>query len=372
MHKLSGQSAMEYLMTYGWAILIIAVVLGAIYQLGIFKGTGGALQPSCLASTGYFCSTPILNTTGFLGVTFGQIGQTMTITNLACTKNLTTPAVTQNVALTIPSGARAALQFSCPTSANSIGTIFSGYLWITYNSPTQSGIIDRFALVTAKIQTSGNVTSAQQAGGQGGTTTTSTSTSTSSTTTSIATTTILYYTATTGPVGTAHISVSIGSGTQYIGIATAYYDSGNVLYPSTVSFTTNSDAFAPGGTPGIGLSGSSITADNCCGGSKAIALVGLQSPPGVTVYTNNGVGVTTKTLSYTVSQTNSFVVIAIASKGPGFGANVPVGCSQIILLDDGAEDVYSAVCSNPAVNSYNAIGTFSGASDVAMAAYVYH
>ncbi len=28
------QSAMEYLMTYGWAILIIAVVLGALFELG--------------------------------------------------------------------------------------------------------------------------------------------------------------------------------------------------------------------------------------------------------------------------------------------------------------------------------------------------
>ena len=33
-----SQSAMEYLMTYGWAILIIAVVLGAIYSLGLFNG----------------------------------------------------------------------------------------------------------------------------------------------------------------------------------------------------------------------------------------------------------------------------------------------------------------------------------------------
>ncbi len=31
-----AQSAMEYLMTYGWAILIIAVVLAALYELGIF------------------------------------------------------------------------------------------------------------------------------------------------------------------------------------------------------------------------------------------------------------------------------------------------------------------------------------------------
>ncbi len=31
------QSAMEYLMTYGWAILIIAVVLGALFGLGFFN-----------------------------------------------------------------------------------------------------------------------------------------------------------------------------------------------------------------------------------------------------------------------------------------------------------------------------------------------
>jgi hypothetical protein len=47
--KLSGkvssksQSAMEYLMTYGWAILIIAVVLGVLFQMGVFSGS--ALTP---------------------------------------------------------------------------------------------------------------------------------------------------------------------------------------------------------------------------------------------------------------------------------------------------------------------------------------
>ncbi len=34
-----SQSAMEYLMTYGWAILIIAVVLGALFQLGVFNAS---------------------------------------------------------------------------------------------------------------------------------------------------------------------------------------------------------------------------------------------------------------------------------------------------------------------------------------------
>ncbi|MEM4067806.1 MAG: hypothetical protein QXV17_13200, partial [Candidatus Micrarchaeaceae archaeon] len=36
------QSAMEYLMTYGWAILVIAVVLGALYSLGVFNANNFA------------------------------------------------------------------------------------------------------------------------------------------------------------------------------------------------------------------------------------------------------------------------------------------------------------------------------------------
>jgi hypothetical protein len=37
--KIRLQSAMEYLMTYGWAILIIAVVLGVLFQMGVFNSS---------------------------------------------------------------------------------------------------------------------------------------------------------------------------------------------------------------------------------------------------------------------------------------------------------------------------------------------
>jgi hypothetical protein len=45
---------MEYLMTYGWAILIIAVVLGAMFSLGIFGGAG-VLGTTCIADSGFLC-----------------------------------------------------------------------------------------------------------------------------------------------------------------------------------------------------------------------------------------------------------------------------------------------------------------------------
>ena len=38
-HGMKSQSAMEYLMTYGWAILIIATVLFLLFQLGFFNGS---------------------------------------------------------------------------------------------------------------------------------------------------------------------------------------------------------------------------------------------------------------------------------------------------------------------------------------------
>ena len=39
-----AQSAMEYLMTYGWAILIVAAALGSLFSLGVFNGTNFAVK----------------------------------------------------------------------------------------------------------------------------------------------------------------------------------------------------------------------------------------------------------------------------------------------------------------------------------------
>ena len=42
---LKSQSAMEYLLTYGWAILIIVSVLVAMFSLGVFNATEPTVQP---------------------------------------------------------------------------------------------------------------------------------------------------------------------------------------------------------------------------------------------------------------------------------------------------------------------------------------
>ena len=43
MRQRKGQSATEYLMTYGWAVLAIVVVAGVMWNMGFF---GGGYEPS--------------------------------------------------------------------------------------------------------------------------------------------------------------------------------------------------------------------------------------------------------------------------------------------------------------------------------------
>jgi len=59
MIKTKGQSAMEYLMTYGWAILVVMVVGIAMWQLGIFN-----MGSSATTMTGFPKLKPQLAGTG--------------------------------------------------------------------------------------------------------------------------------------------------------------------------------------------------------------------------------------------------------------------------------------------------------------------
>ncbi|BCS90574.1 MAG: hypothetical protein ARM1_0031 [Candidatus Micrarchaeota archaeon] len=65
------QSAMEYLMTYGWAFLIIAVVLIALVLLGVFN-PGTFTGNSCIVTSQFLCSGLTPTTTSILITSFAQ------------------------------------------------------------------------------------------------------------------------------------------------------------------------------------------------------------------------------------------------------------------------------------------------------------
>jgi hypothetical protein len=145
--RFKSQSAMEYLMTYGWAILIVAVVLGALYSLGIFNGSN-FLGGTCIAAPGYLCSNPLLSTSGSLSFTYGYQGPNVTIVGFGCTNTTTAPSsFTSSGSSTLEPGQEESVSAACTLSSDTLGTQFSGYLWVEYDQAGQSDLIARFATI---------------------------------------------------------------------------------------------------------------------------------------------------------------------------------------------------------------------------------
>ncbi len=149
------QSAMEYLMSYGWSILIIVIILGILYYLGLFGGNASTASNTCLATVGFFCSSPILNTTGNVVVTIGQdSGSPITIIGLACTNTSTGPSGTVAISDTVvPSGGKTSMLFQCPGAAGPISSPHIGYLWISYDTGTHTALISQIGTFSARVTT---------------------------------------------------------------------------------------------------------------------------------------------------------------------------------------------------------------------------
>ena len=149
-HALKLQSAMEYLMTYGWAILIIAVVLGALFSLGVF---GNLLGNHCVTTPGWSCISATLSTSGSLVMDIGQAtGSTIYLRNAACSATATSngyPAYGPNITsttlnagtsfstTTVANGQTFTLTVPCYSSSGSttytLGQAFTGYVWLNYS-----------------------------------------------------------------------------------------------------------------------------------------------------------------------------------------------------------------------------------------------
>ena len=161
--KFKAQSAMEYLMTYGWAILIIAVVLGALFSLGVFSGSS-LLGTSCIASPGYLCQNPVLSTSGTLTVLVGQSTGATDYNAIFYVSPQTSSVGTTGFPTTVyscaPAGSTVSsgqtVTLSCSTglpNPSAIGTAFSGYIWLNYSS-TSGGpatISQKVATVIVKV-----------------------------------------------------------------------------------------------------------------------------------------------------------------------------------------------------------------------------
>ena len=183
-----AQSAMEYLMTYGWAILIIAVVLAALDFLGVFNGNT-FIGSSCLATPGYLCSNPVMtanaNGPNLLSFNFKQdSGETLYNVSFMCAASSSSQGY-PNVNITSTNyGAQTSSNLTVLTSGSSvtvsglecysnngnlfkdnpIGAVFSGTLWIRYNLqgyPSSDYQYAKIAKITAKVESEAAISAMQ-------------------------------------------------------------------------------------------------------------------------------------------------------------------------------------------------------------------
>jgi hypothetical protein len=142
------QAAMEYLMTYGWAILIIVLALGVLYSLGVFNPA--KLKPvACVFSAPFSCDIQSFTSSGQLTFTFAQgSGKTYVINKIACVDNSLIDTNTglpvssftgwnSSVNKQLPSGSTITLTVPCYVSTNTIysgpvGSSFGGTLVVNY------------------------------------------------------------------------------------------------------------------------------------------------------------------------------------------------------------------------------------------------
>lgn len=78
-----AQAAIDFMVSYGFAILVIAIAVYVVLQLGIYEP--GLTPQSCTASPGFACTSYDLSQNGILDIELAQaLGGTLNVTGAAC------------------------------------------------------------------------------------------------------------------------------------------------------------------------------------------------------------------------------------------------------------------------------------------------
>ena len=110
-----GQAAMEFIMTYGWAILVVLVAIAALAYFGVLS-PGKYLPEKCIPAAGISCNSFKATTTGVDVILQNSLGKDITVTGInfpdaTCSDTFTTTLVngdsgTFNIACTLTSGSK--------------------------------------------------------------------------------------------------------------------------------------------------------------------------------------------------------------------------------------------------------------------------
>jgi hypothetical protein len=131
-----AQAAMEYLMTYGWAILVIAVIFAILF---IYIKPFGAVESCVPSSPAFSCQQVILNSQGVVSAKIiSGVPNRIAITSIGCGQGSNPPnsftPITNNVVVETGSYIPALWGSStvkCDNVGN-VGSTYNGKLYIKY------------------------------------------------------------------------------------------------------------------------------------------------------------------------------------------------------------------------------------------------
>ncbi len=133
-----AQSAIEFLMTYGWAIVILLAVVVILFYLGVFNPK--TVSPRvCVLPSGFACQDYKIegsdSVRGALTLVLVQnMGHTISIDEIACSEN-DTPTYT-SVNEELHSGDRITLNANCTkadgTTPPNVDEYYSGHIYVLY------------------------------------------------------------------------------------------------------------------------------------------------------------------------------------------------------------------------------------------------
>lgn len=132
---------MEFLMTYGWAILIMLTVIAILFYLGIFQ-PGTVAPNACVLPQGFSCYgykvSSGLSGNGLLALRLTQsTGHTVYIKQMACSDE--EPPAMEDVNERVYNGETLNVSLNCIRADGSrpgVGDFYRGTLYMTYTDET--------------------------------------------------------------------------------------------------------------------------------------------------------------------------------------------------------------------------------------------
>ena len=139
-----SQAAMEFLMTYGWAILVVLAAIAALAYFGILSPEK-FLPQKCLIETGFTCIGHKIEPSQSTLIFSNGLGKTLIVTNVniaGCNKDFTT---------TMTSGTDASFVLTGCTNGV-LREIFKGEIMIKYTEKATNLTKTAFGDIATKVE----------------------------------------------------------------------------------------------------------------------------------------------------------------------------------------------------------------------------